>query len=61
MPKYRIELFWSDDDVCWIANVPALVTCSAHGETPEQALAALRDAVTGWLATASAIGMAIPA
>jgi predicted RNase H-like HicB family nuclease len=37
-PKYRIEIFWSDEDGGYIANVPDLRYCSAFGETYEEAL-----------------------
>ncbi len=33
-PGYRIEVFWSDEDEVWIADVPDLTMCSAHGLTP---------------------------
>lgn len=36
--KYRIEIFWSDEDGGYIANVPALRYCSAFGESYEEAL-----------------------
>jgi predicted RNase H-like HicB family nuclease len=36
--KYRIEIFWSDEDEGYIANVPALRYCSAFGESYEEAL-----------------------
>jgi predicted RNase H-like HicB family nuclease len=36
-PRYHINVFWSDEDSCWIADVPDLRYCSAHGDTPEEA------------------------
>lgn len=36
--KYRIQIFWSDEDEGYIANVPDLTYCSAFGETYEEAL-----------------------
>lgn len=60
LPRYHIDLFWSDDDACWIANVPDLKTCSAHGDTPEEALAEVQIAMEGWLAVAHDMGMSIP-
>ena len=32
-PHYHINLFWSAEDECWIADVPDLKPCSAHGDT----------------------------
>ena len=37
MDRYHINIFWSDEDECWIADVPDLRYCSAHGATPEDA------------------------
>ena len=59
-PHYNINLYWSDEDDCWIADVPDLRPCSAHGDTPEQALANVRDAIDGWLAVARDHGFPIP-
>ena len=59
-PHYHINLFWSDDDECWIADVPDLRYCSAHGATPAEAVANIHDAVQGWLATARDHDMPIP-
>ena len=58
-PHYHINIMWSDDDRCWVADVPDLRPCSAHGATPEEALANVRDAVRGWLETAADRGFAI--
>ncbi len=58
--RYRIELFWSNEDQSWIANIPELKYCSAHGDSPEEALAEVRVAMTGWLEAARKIGAPIP-
>ena len=57
---YHINLFWSDDDGCWIADVPDLKYCSAHGDTPDEAVASIQEAVALWLETASECGLPIP-
>jgi predicted RNase H-like HicB family nuclease len=59
-PHYHINLFWSDEDDAWIADVPDLRFCSAHGDTPEGALAEIQTAMAAWLGTASERGLAIP-
>jgi predicted RNase H-like HicB family nuclease len=59
-PRYHINVFWSAEDACWIADVPDLRPCSAHGDTPDEAISNIRDAVTGWLATAQEQGFDIP-
>jgi predicted RNase H-like HicB family nuclease len=60
MNRYHINVFWSDEDACWVADVPDLRTCSAFGETPQEALAQVQIAMEAWLATARENGMAIP-
>ena len=59
-PRSHINIFWLDDDACWIADVPDLRPCSAHGDTPEQAVANVSDAIAGWLAVARDRGFVIP-
>ncbi|MBA2467201.1 MAG: type II toxin-antitoxin system HicB family antitoxin [Sphingomonas sp.] len=59
-PHYHINLFWSDEDACWIADVPDLRPCTAHGDTPDEAVANIGDAVEGWLAVAKDRGYPIP-
>jgi predicted RNase H-like HicB family nuclease len=54
-------VFWSDDDQCWIADVPDLRFCSAHGETPAKAVAELEIAMAAWLETARERQIPIPA
>jgi predicted RNase H-like HicB family nuclease len=59
-PHYHINLFWSDEDQCWVADVPDLRPCSAHGETRSAALAQVNDAIEGWIEAAQAHGLPIP-
>ena len=58
--RYHINVFWSADDECWVADVPDLRHCTSHGDTPDGALANVQDAMRGWLEVASEQGMAIP-
>lgn len=48
-PRYHINLFWSDEDECWIADVPDLKFCSAHGKTAEEAAREIEIAMKLWL------------
>ncbi|MGA9582145.1 MAG: type II toxin-antitoxin system HicB family antitoxin [Allosphingosinicella sp.] len=59
-PHYHINVFWSDEDDCWIADVPDLRYCSAHGESPREAAAEAEVAVALWLEVARETGMPIP-
>lgn len=59
-PRYHINVFWYPEDGCWIADVPDLRPCSAHGDTPEQAMAAVMAAIELWLETAKAAAQPVP-
>ena len=56
MYKYRIILYWSDDDGVFIADVPELPGCMAHGDTQEEALRNVNDAIGLWIDTAREFG-----
>lgn len=58
--RYHINLFWSSEDNCWIADVPDLRPCSAHGATRMEAIANINDAIAGWLEVAEEKGFVIP-
>ncbi|MBX3064762.1 MAG: type II toxin-antitoxin system HicB family antitoxin [Anaerolineae bacterium] len=48
MTDYHINVFYSDEDQSYIADIPDFEMCSAHGETPEEALREVliaRDAI----------------
>ena len=59
-PGYRIEVFWSDEDEVWIADVPDLPMCSAHGPTPHEAVGEVEQAIEAWLDAARATGRPAP-
>ena len=55
-----MNVFWSDEDDCWIADVPDLKSCSAHGETPIEAVSEAELAIESWIEVALASGLPIP-
>lgn len=59
-PHYHIDVFWSEADGCWIANVPDLRYCSAHGDTPAEAVSEAQVAMSLWLDVAREQGLPIP-
>jgi predicted RNase H-like HicB family nuclease/uncharacterized protein YegP (UPF0339 family) len=59
-PKYRIEIFWSDEDGGYIANVPDLRYCSAFGESYEEALREVLVAMELHLDTLEELDRPIP-
>ena len=60
MSDYYINIFWSDEDGCYVADIPDLAYCSAFGDTPDEALAEVEKAKEAWLATARDTGKPIP-
>ncbi len=60
MKDYHINIFYSDEDGGYIADVPDLSACSAFGSTPEDALAEVEKAKEAWLDAAKAEGKPIP-
>ncbi|MDL2287952.1 type II toxin-antitoxin system HicB family antitoxin [Oscillospiraceae bacterium OttesenSCG-928-F05] len=60
MKDYHINIFYSDDDGGYIADVPDLKNCSAYGETPQKALDEVLIAQKLWLAEAKENNLPIP-
>jgi len=60
MSDYHINIFYSDEDGGYIADIPDLAACSAFGHTPEEALREVEKAKAAWIATARAEGHPIP-
>lgn len=57
---YHINVFWHEPDRCWIADVPDLEGCSAHGNDAQSAVAEAIVAIEEWIACASEFGDPIP-
>jgi predicted RNase H-like HicB family nuclease len=60
MTDYHINVFWSDEDDAWIADIPDLSGCSASGDTPEEAVREVQVAKELWLAAARELGRDAP-
>ena len=60
MDKYEIIIFWSAEDEAFVADVPDLAGCMAHGATHEEALANVKAAARLWVDTAREFGDPIP-
>ena len=52
MSDYHINVFWSDEDQAWVADIPDLTHCSAFGATPQEAVAEVLEAKRAWLESA---------
>ena len=60
MDKYEIIIFWSEEDLAFVAEAPELPGCMAHGDTHESALANARSAIALWIKTAQEFKDPIP-
>lgn len=60
MKDYHINIFYSEANGGYIADVPDLQACSAFGDTPQEALAQVVIAKQAWLDAAKAEGKPIP-
>lgn len=58
--KYEIIVYWSEEDRVFVAEVPELPGCMAHGKKPEQALRNVQDAMDLWIETARECGDRVP-
>jgi predicted RNase H-like HicB family nuclease len=60
MHRYEIILFWSKEDNAFVADVPELPGCMAHGDTQEEVLRNVQEAMSGWIEVAAELGRSIP-
>ncbi len=60
MKDFHINIFYSEDDGGYIADIPDLSACSAFGESPAEALAEVQRAKEAWLLAAKAAGKPVP-
>ncbi|HLC30332.1 MAG TPA: type II toxin-antitoxin system HicB family antitoxin [Dehalococcoidia bacterium] len=60
MHKYETIIYWSDEDQAFVAEIPELPGCMAHGTSQEEALANAKEAIELWLDTAKEFGDPIP-
>ena len=58
--SYEIIIYWSAEDSVFVAEVPELPGCAAHGDTQEDALRNVKQAMELWLDTAREFDHPIP-
>ena len=58
--KYEIIIYWSDEDNCFIAEVPELSGCKSDGNTYAEALQNVEIIISEWIETAELIGKTVP-
>jgi predicted RNase H-like HicB family nuclease len=60
MHKYEIIIYWSNEDQAFVAEVPELPGCTAHGDTQAAALENASEAIQSWIDTANEFGDPVP-
>jgi len=60
MNKYEKIIYWSDEDDCFVVEVPELPGCTAHGENENEAINNVNDAIDLWLEVAKSEKKQIP-
>jgi predicted RNase H-like HicB family nuclease len=60
MKDYHINIFYSEEDRGYIADIPDLEACSAFGSSAEEALREVQVAKETWIEAARAEGKPIP-
>ncbi len=58
--RYEIIIHWSDEDNIFVAEVPELPGCMAHGKDYDDALHNIKEAIRLWIDTAKQYGDSIP-
>lgn len=60
MNKYEIIIYWSETDNAFVAEIPELKGCIAHGDTQDEALREVNNVATEWIKIAREKGWQIP-
>ncbi|MPZ15327.1 MAG: type II toxin-antitoxin system HicB family antitoxin [Chloroflexi bacterium] len=60
MYRYEVIIYWSTEDAVFVAEVPELPGCMAHGETQTDALRNANEAIDLWIHTAREFGDPVP-
>jgi predicted RNase H-like HicB family nuclease len=60
MKDYHINVFYSEPDKCYVADIPDLRFCSALGPSPDKAVREVMKAKKAWLESARRAGLPIP-
>ncbi|MGH8490036.1 MAG: type II toxin-antitoxin system HicB family antitoxin [Gammaproteobacteria bacterium] len=60
MFRYEVIIYWSTEDDAFVAEVPELPGCMAHGNTYEAALGSAQEAISLWIDMANEFGDRIP-
>jgi len=57
---YSFKIEWSDVDTCYIATVEEIPECQSNGNTPDEALYMIKDALKSHISSCLHFGDSIP-
>jgi predicted RNase H-like HicB family nuclease len=60
MYRYEVVIYWNDEDEVFVAEVPELKGCMAHGKSQSEAVVNVNQAIELWIETAQEFGDEIP-
>ena len=60
MSGYQIDVYWSEEDGCFLAEMPELPGCMADGHTAEEARHNLKTIAQDWIKMAQFMGREVP-
>jgi predicted RNase H-like HicB family nuclease len=58
--RYKVVIYWSDEDGAFIAAVPELPGCAADGSSYDETLSNAQNVIAEWIETAKELGRPIP-
>ena len=58
--RYELVIYWSQDDDCFVVEVPELPGCMSDGKTYQEAVSNAETVIAEWIETARALGRSIP-
>jgi predicted RNase H-like HicB family nuclease len=58
--RYEIVIYWSDEDDCFLVEVPELPGCMADGASYQEAVSNVEIVIDEWLSTATELERRIP-
>lgn len=60
MDNYKHIVYWSNEDNCFIVEIPELAGCMADGKTINEAIENCEIIIQEWIETALELGRTIP-
>ena len=58
--RYELIVYWSQDDECFVVEVPELPGCMSDGKTYQEAVSNAEAVIAEWIEMARTLGRAIP-